>query len=235
MNTNSRRLTALFGVAALVALFPIVAGAQDLGPYQITGGNITGANFGASGNVSGDGFTATFAGGPELLSTPFGNGYSGVVPLNVCFGCGLLGTDDGVGSLTITGLSDPALAGLVELPGLEGGPLETGELTVSPGIDVTAAGTYSSPFTLSLRAAYGPPGSTTAIQYVDITGSGTVTLDVSSYPNPSGPFITDSVTYSFAPPAAAPELDPGSAASGLTLLLGGLMVLRGRRKQPVAG
>ena len=30
--------------------------------------------------------------------------------------------------------------------------------------------------------------------------------------------------------AAAPEIDPASAASGLTLLLGGLAVLRGRRK-----
>jgi hypothetical protein len=31
---------------------------------------------------------------------------------------------------------------------------------------------------------------------------------------------------------AAPEIDPTSAASGLTLLLGGVMVLRGRRAQP---
>lgn len=31
------------------------------------------------------------------------------------------------------------------------------------------------------------------------------------------------------PPAAAPEIDPASAFSGLTLLLGGLAVVRGRR------
>lgn len=31
------------------------------------------------------------------------------------------------------------------------------------------------------------------------------------------------------PPAAAPEIDPADAASGLTLLLGSLLVLRGRR------
>ena len=30
-------------------------------------------------------------------------------------------------------------------------------------------------------------------------------------------------------PAAAPEIDPASALSGLTLLLGGLAVVRGRR------
>jgi hypothetical protein len=32
------------------------------------------------------------------------------------------------------------------------------------------------------------------------------------------------------PPMAAPEIDPASAASGLTLLLGGLLVLRGRKR-----
>lgn len=32
------------------------------------------------------------------------------------------------------------------------------------------------------------------------------------------------------PPVKAPELDPASAMAGLTLLAGGLAVLRGRRK-----
>ncbi|HEY4215083.1 MAG TPA: hypothetical protein VGM84_26650 [Steroidobacteraceae bacterium] len=32
-------------------------------------------------------------------------------------------------------------------------------------------------------------------------------------------------------PAAAPEIDPASAISGLTMLAGGLTVLRGRRKK----
>jgi hypothetical protein len=32
-------------------------------------------------------------------------------------------------------------------------------------------------------------------------------------------------------PVAGPEIDPGSAAAGLALLLGGLAVLRGRRAQ----
>ena len=34
------------------------------------------------------------------------------------------------------------------------------------------------------------------------------------------------------PPMTAPEIDPASIASGLTLLFGGLAVLRGRRKPP---
>jgi hypothetical protein len=37
------------------------------------------------------------------------------------------------------------------------------------------------------------------------------------------------------PPAQAPEIDPASAASGLTLLLGGLAVASGRRKHRVIG
>jgi hypothetical protein len=34
--------------------------------------------------------------------------------------------------------------------------------------------------------------------------------------------------------SSAPEIDPASAASGLTLLLGGLLVLRGRKRQSIA-
>ena len=33
-------------------------------------------------------------------------------------------------------------------------------------------------------------------------------------------------------PAHAPEIDPGSAISGLSLLLGGVAVIRGRRRKP---
>jgi hypothetical protein len=33
------------------------------------------------------------------------------------------------------------------------------------------------------------------------------------------------------PPAQAPEIDPASAMSGLSLLLGGLAVMRGRKKK----
>jgi hypothetical protein len=37
------------------------------------------------------------------------------------------------------------------------------------------------------------------------------------------------------PPASAPEIDPGSAMAALTMLMGGLAVLRGRRsKNPEA-
>lgn len=37
--------------------------------------------------------------------------------------------------------------------------------------------------------------------------------------------------YQDPPPAAAPEIDPAMATSALTLLAGGLAVLRGRRRK----
>jgi hypothetical protein len=40
------------------------------------------------------------------------------------------------------------------------------------------------------------------------------------------------VAYGAVRAAAAPELDPASALAALTLLSGGLAVLRGRRKKP---
>ena len=52
------------------------------------------------------------------------------------------------------------------------------------------------------------------------------------YTTPSGYWYTtgtDGSSISVSPVSTAPEIDPGSAASGLTLLLGALMVLRGRR------
>jgi len=52
-----------------------------------------------------------------------------------------------------------------------------------------------------------------------------------------GEFAYNIQSFSAAPTTmAAPEIDPSSAASGLTLLLGGVMVLRGRRsREPFRG
>jgi len=46
--------------------------------------------------------------------------------------------------------------------------------------------------------------------------------------------FSGNITPTPVPLSAAPEIDPTSAASGLTLLLGGLVVLRGRRQQSIA-
>jgi hypothetical protein len=208
---------------AMFALFPIFAAAQNLGPFQITSGNIS-----AGGEVFGNGFTGEIYGGPEFLSYPVVDSFYGGTPsLSFCFGCGLTGTDDGVGSLSVSGLSDPALTGLVQVFGPEG-YLETGGLTVSPTIDVTGAGTYSAPFTMSVDLAYGLPNTTVPEEYVNFVGHGTVNLDVAPslcYSGGAcGPLQVSSLDYNF-----APELDPGSVSSALMLLGGGLLVLRGRR------
>jgi hypothetical protein len=58
------------------------------------------------------------------------------------------------------------------------------------------------------------------------------------YTTPSGYWYTTGTagsTISVSPVTSAPEIDPASAASGLTLLLGALMVLRGRRGSKLEG
>ena len=57
--------------------------------------------------------------------------------------------------------------------------------------------------------------------------SGGNIVTITYYNGPDATFIS-SLNVSGA--KAAPEIDPASAASGLTLLLGGLAVLRGRRR-----
>ena len=52
-------------------------------------------------------------------------------------------------------------------------------------------------------------------------------------PNPCPPIIDTISQRGSWSATRAPEIDPASAASGLTLLLGGLAVMRGRSKTPV--
>jgi hypothetical protein len=69
--------------------------------------------------------------------------------------------------------------------------------------------------------------STAANGAINIIGSNSEYLysDVNS--TGSATFVP--ISFSASPVTSAPEISPASAASGLTLLLGGLMVLRGRR------
>jgi hypothetical protein len=239
MGTSSRRIAPLCAAAAtLVVVFAMIPNiaAADIGPLQITSGDLIFTNTSA---VSGNGFTADITAAPELLSNSETISPGSAPLLNFCFGCGLPGTDDGVGTLGITSISDPALTGLTQIFGPEG-YVESGGLTVSQPFVVTGPGIYSAPFTLAAKVDYGPPGSMTdsqATQFVDIVGSGTVTADFVTLANQDGRLAAESLEYSFvppSPPARAPEIDPGSAASGLTLLLGGLLVLRGRRQRTPA-
>jgi hypothetical protein len=214
-------------LVAMFALFPILASAQDLGTYRITSGTVVSE----SGEVSGNGFTGggLFA-APELLAEPEESLFRGGAPqLSFCFGCGLPGPDDGVGVLSVTRLNNPALAGLVQVMGPEG-LLETGELTVAPTIDVTGAGIYRAPFTMSADLALGRSRMGTPTEYANFVGNGTVTLDLGPARCPNGPgqlcgpMQIESLVYTF-----TPELDPAALSGALTLLGGGLLVLLGRR------
>jgi hypothetical protein len=209
-------------LVAILALFPILAAAQNLGTYQITSGTISGDG---SGEISGSGVTAELYAAPELLSSPTENYFQGgSPPLSFCFGCGLPGTDDAVGAISGFQSSDPT-GNLAQIFGEEG-YMESGTLTVS-SMNVTGAGTYTAKFALSAQIDLAAPGSTTPTNYVDLIGNGTVTLDVGAptcYVPGFCPVPIESVTYTF-----APELDPASLGGALTLLVGGVMVLRGPR------
>jgi LPXTG-motif cell wall-anchored protein len=91
---------------------------------------------------------------------------------------------------------------------------------------------------LSLTGSLAANGSltTTLSGYVDGNFDGSVSGNQNSLTgvlmSPSNGFQAD-WTLSKVSPNAAPEMNPASAASGLALLVGGLLVLRGRKRQVV--
>jgi len=244
MNTDSKWLTSLFGAAsslvAMLALFPSVAAAQNLGTYQITGGDFSGTGAPLQGTITGNGFAGTLMGYPLVMYAGGQLGNGGAFDFSMALSPPA-GRDQGL-YMSIGVPGDLALQGLV--PIYYSSPLfpfiqESGGIT-TPLIDITGAGTFSAPFTMSAEVAFGAPGTTVPEGYVDFVGAGTVTVDVRAPDCSSGacgPLTFADVDFSFLSPSTptmAPEIDPGSAASGLTLLLGGLLVLRGRRRHPVA-
>jgi hypothetical protein len=243
MSTDSKRLTFLFGAAsalvATLALLPSIAAAQNLGTYQITGGDLAGGGAPLQGTITGNGFTGTLNGYPLVM---YAGGHIQVGGND--FSMALSpppGRDQGL-YMALVGPSDLASQGLVPInysSGFVNYLQETGGIT-TPLIDITGAGTFSAPFIMSAEVAFGAPGTTVPEGYVDFEGAGTVTVKVRAPDCSSGacgPLTFADVDFSFLSPSTptmAPEIDPSSAASGLTLLLGGLLVLRGRRRYPVS-
>jgi hypothetical protein len=216
---------------AMLALSPIFAGAQDLGTYQILGGDLAGGGANLTGTFAGNGFLGTLYGYPLPMYVPAMNSFRGG---DLDFSMELsppAGRDDGLYMSMISGPIDLAAEGLS--PVHYSGPYspyiqESGELA-TPLIDVTGPGAFSVPFTMSADVGYGAPGTTVPAGYVDFVGAGTVTFDVLPQQcnnGACGPMVISHVDYSF---AQAPELDPASFSGALMLLGGGLLVLLGRR------
>jgi hypothetical protein len=199
MNRYWKWLTALFGAATLAAMFPIVAAAQVLGTYQITGGDWAGTSSPLQqGTVTGNGFTGTLEGYP----LPLYHGFvlsAGDIDFSMAFSPPA-GRDNGA-YLLVVGPSDLAEEGLAPID-YAGMPYiqESGEIAAQ--VDITGAGTFSAPFTMSAEVAYGTPGTTTPLGYADFVGSGTLTVDVQP-PQCSGgacgPLTISNVDYSFSP------------------------------------
>jgi hypothetical protein len=213
---------------AILALFPIAAAAQ----YQITGGDISGTGANLQGSVTGNGFAGTIFGYPEpLFSGALNNFHGGDLDFSMAFSPPP-GRDWGA-YLAISGPSDLAQQGLV--PVHYAGPYspyiqESGGI-VTPLLDITGAGIFSVPFTLSAELGYGLPNTSVPKEYVDFMGTGTVTVDVQA---PScangicGPLSISQVDYKF---TQTPELDPAYIGNAMAILAGSLMVFRGRRRR----
>jgi len=164
MNAYSKLLSSLFAAAsilvAMLALFPTVAAAQNLGTYQITGGDLSGTGAPLQGAVTGNGFTGTLNGYPLVMYAGGQLGHGGVFDFSMALSPPP-GRDQGL-YMSLVGPSDLALQGLV--PIYSSNPLfpylqESGGIA-TPLIDITGAGTFSAPFTMSAEVAFGAPGTT---------------------------------------------------------------------------
>jgi hypothetical protein len=129
---------------------------------------------------------------------------------------------------SISGPINLSQKGLVPYSGFTGIE-ESGELS-TPLIDITGAGTYTTSFTMSADVDYGAPGARSPAGYVNFVGSGTLTVDIGQACSRGAcsPLYITHADYSF---ARAPELDPASLGGALTLLAGGVLVLRDRRSR----
>jgi hypothetical protein len=215
-------------LVATLALFPLFAAAQNLGTYEITNGTIV--PFGQGTALTGDGVSFSVEGYPAPLFSG-GFTYGGETDFSVNFYSGLETLDWGMHAVMLSSPSDLVQEGLVPYQvGLRPDFAESGSIA-TPLIDITQAGTYSVPFTMNVDVYYGAPGATSPAGYIDLVGSGTLTTTVAPLCAGNGglcpAFQVTSAAYVF----SAPEIDPASLSGALTLLGGGLLVLRGRRSR----
>jgi hypothetical protein len=134
-----------------------------------------------------------------------------------------------VGTSSTTTFADSGLSAIGNTSDVLGGP----QYFSAAVTDYTSASAYTNS-SLSLLDSSKAPFGLTGLPVFGVNTSGTGEFELVSKSG-SGSYTARQLDYSITSlsPVAAPEISPVSAASSLTLLLGGLAVLRGRRKVAV--
>jgi hypothetical protein len=121
-----------------------------------------------------------------------------------------------VGSFNFASLASPLFPNASEVTGSDQGADYFAFETASPNSQFSS----SSSFEVTGNPAYSAAG--TPLFGQGSTGTGDIVINVNG--------VQSVIDYNIKSIAAAPEMDPASVTSALTLLFGGLAVLRGRRR-----
>jgi hypothetical protein len=221
-------------LTAVLAVVPMAAGAQaetfdfsgivtssSNAPSVLDGMTITGtytidlANgnpYSGSGSVN---YFApwTYAVSPSPDGNPLGSAYVEPGPV--------FASTAKVGSFSYASVASPIFPNGSSVTGAEQGGSYFAFETATPKNSFSR----SSSFEIAGNPAYSPNGMPLFGQ--GSTGMGDVIIDVGG--------VQSVIDYNIKSITAAPEMDPASVASALTLLFGGLAVLRGRRRENRAG
>jgi hypothetical protein len=151
----------------------------------------------------------TYAVSPSPDGNPLGSAY--VEPGAV------FASTANVGTFSYASVASPLFPNGSEVTGADQGGAYLAYETSTPKSSFSS----SSSFEITGGPAYSPNGMPLFGQ--GSTGMGDVIIDVGG--------VQSVVDYSIKSITAAPEMDPASVTSALTLLLGGLAVIRGRRRE----
>jgi hypothetical protein len=150
-----------------------------------------------------------YAVGPSPDGNPVGSAYVEPGPV--------FASTAQVGTFSYASVASPLFPNGSEVTGAEQGESYFAYETATPSSSFSS----SSSFQIMGNLAYSPAG--IPLFGHGSTGTGDVIIDVGG--------VQSVVDYNIKSITAAPEMDPASVASALTLLFGGLAVLRGRRRE----
>ena len=169
----------------------------------------------ANGNpYSGSGSVNTFAPwvyavGPSPDGNPLGSAYVEPGPV--------FASTAQVGAFSYASVASPLFANGSEVSGSDQGGVYFAFETETPSSSFSS----SSSFQITGNLAFSPAGIPLFGQ--GSAGTGDITVDVGG--------VQSVIDYNIKSITAAPEMDPASVTSALTLLFGGLAVIRGRRRE----